>query len=366
MASAARQTSAGGVASSTLSSLDASLSRIASAGAGTVDGRSDLGAAIMEDAPIMAPTAKKALFAKKRDEQVSTSQLAVTLLGAKGLRAVDSNGLSDPYVILRMGREEWRSREFSNTLNPVWGNPKKDRYTFGLGGDPKKLTGPEFDAQSMLYVKVRDRNTINPDVDIGECRIFIGDLFAREPGMIDPATNLIRPQINVREFLKQELTYEGAWAGFIDVRLEAIGYRTSEAGTIPEAFTPAGDAPTVQLANGASVSTAVVTTAARLAAPPNCLLVRIIGGSDMGCNNALVKTNPYVRLDISGMTVRTPYVDSSNPTWNLGWAFPVVERATSMQFEVKHKHPFGAEFQGRVNLSVGAFPFQDDKPIDLH
>ena len=51
--------------------------------------------------------------------------LLVTLKEAKNLPAADSNGLSDPYAVLKLGKEKRQSMIQYDTLNPVW-NEKFD------------------------------------------------------------------------------------------------------------------------------------------------------------------------------------------------------------------------------------------------
>ena len=44
----------------------------------------------------------------------------IHLKGAKGLPAADSNGLSDPYAVLKLGKESKKSMIQYDTLNPMW------------------------------------------------------------------------------------------------------------------------------------------------------------------------------------------------------------------------------------------------------
>lgn len=58
--------------------------------------------------------------AKEGDGSWRRGTLRVVLLGGSGLLAADSNGLSDPYVILQAGRCKAKSRTIRKTLDPVW------------------------------------------------------------------------------------------------------------------------------------------------------------------------------------------------------------------------------------------------------
>ena len=50
--------------------------------------------------------------------------VVVTLERARGLPAADSNGLSDPYAVLKLNGLKRRSRVLQGTLNPVWYAPQ--------------------------------------------------------------------------------------------------------------------------------------------------------------------------------------------------------------------------------------------------
>ena len=42
------------------------------------------------------------------------------MVGARGLRAADSNGLSDPYVVVRLGDAAEQTRVVPECLDPDW------------------------------------------------------------------------------------------------------------------------------------------------------------------------------------------------------------------------------------------------------
>ena len=60
--------------------------------------------------------------------------LYVTICSASGLKAADDNGFSDPYVTLKLGSDEGRSRVRARTLNPKWDE------TFGFRGSIDEFT----------------------------------------------------------------------------------------------------------------------------------------------------------------------------------------------------------------------------------
>ena len=53
-------------------------------------------------------------------EKAASVTLVLTLTRAIGLMAADRNGLSDPFVKLRVGDDEFKSKVCFKTLDPVW------------------------------------------------------------------------------------------------------------------------------------------------------------------------------------------------------------------------------------------------------
>lgn len=48
------------------------------------------------------------------------AKLVVTVYGARGLKAMDIDGNSDPYVVLKYGKQERRGGQAHQTLTPMW------------------------------------------------------------------------------------------------------------------------------------------------------------------------------------------------------------------------------------------------------
>ncbi len=46
--------------------------------------------------------------------------LNIVVIAAQGLRAADVGGKSDPYVLIKLGQEEFRSRTVRKSINPAW------------------------------------------------------------------------------------------------------------------------------------------------------------------------------------------------------------------------------------------------------
>jgi len=94
--------------------------------------------------------------------------LCVDVLKARNLVAADPDtvgsgyGTSDPFVTLRFGNQEFRTRVISTTLNPLWNESFEftvDRNSFG--------------SHDCLQVEVWDYDMISDNDPIGECEIEV-------------------------------------------------------------------------------------------------------------------------------------------------------------------------------------------------
>ncbi|MCO5110334.1 MAG: hypothetical protein M9929_05755 [Burkholderiaceae bacterium] len=136
------------------------------------------------------------------------------------------------------------------------------------------------------------------------------------------------------------LYWQGRPAGEIFKCVEAVGYRP--------------------LPDGATLTLGGATGDGVLATPPNCLRVTLRAARGLLTRGMARETcNPYVWLDAGEFTVRSAVRSSeTSPTWDEGWAFPIVERATTLALalEVNHSRTLGpAVFEGRVNLMLSDF-----------
>ena len=52
--------------------------------------------------------------------QASDACLTVTIVSARGLRAADRGGTSDPFCLCRVGKEVFRTSTIKKTLDPEW------------------------------------------------------------------------------------------------------------------------------------------------------------------------------------------------------------------------------------------------------
>jgi hypothetical protein len=96
--------------------------------------------------------------------------LVIRLNRCTDLLAADSNGFSDPYVVLRLGNSGLlKSSVCSKTLNPCW----KENFVFNLQApsrhDQENLT---------LYLEVFDHDRLHKDTPLGMLSVNLLDVFS--------------------------------------------------------------------------------------------------------------------------------------------------------------------------------------------
>ncbi|CAI5446032.1 unnamed protein product [Caenorhabditis angaria] len=101
--------------------------------------------------------------------EVSEKKLTITLLRAKNLKAMDSNGFSDPYVKLHLipgnaKATKLTSKTIEKTLNPEW---NEEMVYWGVTEEDKE--------KKTLRITVLDRDRIGSDF-LGETRIALRKL----------------------------------------------------------------------------------------------------------------------------------------------------------------------------------------------
>ncbi|KAL6041498.1 FerI, variant 2 [Balamuthia mandrillaris] len=90
--------------------------------------------------------------------------LVVTIVEARNLIAGDSNGLSDPYACLSVGKTKFKTKTIKKTLNPRW----EESFFFTLPYPPE---------QQRLKLKVFDWDMIGSDDRLGKTWISLNFLI---------------------------------------------------------------------------------------------------------------------------------------------------------------------------------------------
>ncbi|XP_030049257.1 multiple C2 and transmembrane domain-containing protein 1 isoform X2 [Microcaecilia unicolor] len=97
-----------------------------------------------------------------RKSQLWTGIVSITLIEGRDLKAMDSNGLSDPYVKFRLGHQKCKSKTVPKTLNPQW----REQFDFHL-----------FEQQGgTIDITVWDKDAGKRDDFIGRCQIDLSAL----------------------------------------------------------------------------------------------------------------------------------------------------------------------------------------------
>ncbi|KAK9408400.1 multiple C2 and transmembrane domain-containing protein 1 [Crotalus adamanteus] len=97
-----------------------------------------------------------------RKAQLWRGIVSITLIEGHGLKAMDSNGLSDPYVKFRLGHQKYKSKIMSKTLNPKW-REQFDLHLYEERG-------------GIIDITVWDRDAGKKDDFIGRCQIDLSTL----------------------------------------------------------------------------------------------------------------------------------------------------------------------------------------------
>ncbi|XP_010148124.1 PREDICTED: multiple C2 and transmembrane domain-containing protein 1, partial [Eurypyga helias] len=97
-----------------------------------------------------------------RKSQLWRGIVSVTLIEGRELKAMDANGLSDPYVKFRLGHQKYKSKIMPKTLNPQW----REQFDFHLYEE----------RGGIIDITVWDKDAGKKDDFIGRCQIDLSTL----------------------------------------------------------------------------------------------------------------------------------------------------------------------------------------------
>ncbi|KAL6858880.1 hypothetical protein ACP4OV_017882 [Aristida adscensionis] len=92
-------------------------------------------------------------------------RLTVRVIEARNLRAMDSNGFSDPYVKLQLGKQRFKTKVVKMNLNPTW----DQEFSFVVG-----------DVRDVLKLYVYDEDMLSIDDFLGQVKVSLEDVLAAE------------------------------------------------------------------------------------------------------------------------------------------------------------------------------------------
>ncbi|XP_038025715.1 multiple C2 and transmembrane domain-containing protein 1 isoform X1 [Anas platyrhynchos] len=97
-----------------------------------------------------------------RKSQLWRGIVSVTLIEGRELKAMDANGLSDPYVKFRLGHQKYKSKIVPKTLNPQW----REQFDFHLYEE----------RGGIIDITVWDKDAGKKDDFIGRCQVDLSTL----------------------------------------------------------------------------------------------------------------------------------------------------------------------------------------------
>lgn len=88
-------------------------------------------------------------FLSLLDAAANTGSLTITFIEARGLKAADRGGTSDPFVKLRIGKKDvYKTNHIKKTLTPIW-------YVYNISSSDRILSyiikSNHHDTRSALF-----------------------------------------------------------------------------------------------------------------------------------------------------------------------------------------------------------------------
>ncbi|KAJ8006138.1 hypothetical protein DPEC_G00125130 [Dallia pectoralis] len=106
-----------------------------------------------------------------RKAQLWRGIVSISLIEARGLKPMDANGLSDPYVKFRLGHQKYKSKKIAKTLNPQW----REQFDFHL-----------FEEHGgFIDITVWDKDAGKKDDFMGRCSIDLSLLSKEHTHKLD-------------------------------------------------------------------------------------------------------------------------------------------------------------------------------------
>ncbi|KAM4875332.1 multiple C2 and transmembrane domain-containing protein 1 isoform 4-T4 [Thomomys bottae] len=114
------------------------------------------------DARDVFQTQSLRLSDQHRKSQLWRGIVSITLIEGRDLKAMDSNGLSDPYVKFRLGHQKYKSKIMPKTLNPQW----REQFDFHLYEE----------RGGIIDITAWDKDAGKRDDFIGRCQVDLSSL----------------------------------------------------------------------------------------------------------------------------------------------------------------------------------------------
>ncbi|XP_004293413.1 PREDICTED: C2 and GRAM domain-containing protein At1g03370 [Fragaria vesca subsp. vesca] len=106
-------------------------------------------------------------------------KLVVQVMGARDLPAMDLNGLSDPYVKVKLGKQKFKTKVVKKTLNPYWG----EEFAFRVD-----------DLSDELLISVLDEDKYFNDDFVGCVKFPVSQVFDSHNKCLDTCWHPLQPK----------------------------------------------------------------------------------------------------------------------------------------------------------------------------
>jgi Ca2+-dependent lipid-binding protein len=130
---------------------------------------------LMCQLPVRIKTTTISIYYKHHHSIMDTEEnvcLVIEIQSCRSLLSEDRNGLSDPYVKIKMGKTLLHeTKHILRTLNPVFTEKDKNQYLLDL---PSK----EVSAHGGIQFKLKDRDRMSSDDDLGTVNLSAQELSA--------------------------------------------------------------------------------------------------------------------------------------------------------------------------------------------
>ncbi|KAF1325644.1 Inositol polyphosphate 5-phosphatase, partial [Globisporangium splendens] len=253
---------------------------------------------------------------------MSKGAVYVTIAEARGILAADSNGFSDPYVIMTVldskgnaiaAGGSFKTKVIKKTLTPRW----NEEY----------LVGDRSDLRLATTLRLA---------------LFDDDAFA----MSDDPLGVVDIPIALFLGVTQTLTRAQKMKKDATGELHVI-IRPADPGPGAAAGFAAG--------LGASVKGAIDAAVGASDGPPNLLFVTLKSGKDLlGMDNNGTTSDPLVKLSLAGQKHESTKKEKTlRPQWNEKFGFFITDLKSTLSIVVEDYDVTINDFMGSANVSIG-------------
>ncbi|XP_016832541.1 multiple C2 and transmembrane domain-containing protein 1 isoform X3 [Cricetulus griseus] len=240
--------------------------------------------------------------------------VSITLIEGRDLKAMDSNGLSDPYVKFRLGHQKYKSKIMPKTLNPQW----REQFDFHLYEE----------RGGIIDITAWDKDAGKRDDFIGRCQVDLSSLSREQ-------THKLELQLEEGEghlVLLVTLT-ASATVSISDLSVHSLEDQ-KERGEILKRYSP------LKIFNNLK--------------DVGFLQVRVIRAEGLMAADVTGKSDPFCVVELNNDRLLTHTVYKNlNPEWNKVFTFNIKDIHSVLEVTVYDEdRDRSADFLGRVAIPL--------------